>query len=205
MLMRYQYYILAGILLLFTIGVVLLPDRQSRGELDPEELLERAVDDYWFISTDEVAEQIIIGDPAMRVIDVRTPDQYQVYSIPGAINIPLEEILQPEWQDLLEVEGMNFIFYSNSDLLASRAWIICTRRGIENIAIMKGGINRWVETILQPKAPPATAPGEAFALYQFRKGASIYFGGGIDVNTEITGEPLPLVRKKKKTVVSGGC
>ncbi len=203
--MRHQNYFLAGILLLFTIGVVLLPDRRSRGELDPEALLERAVDDYWFVSTDEVAEQIIFGDPTIRLIDVRTTDQYETYSIPGAINIPLAEILQPEWQDLLEMEGMNFIFYSNSDLLASQAWMICTRTGIKNIAIMKGGINRWVETILQPKPPPSTAPGEAFALYQFRKGASIYFGGGMDITTEITGEPLPLVRKKKKTVVSGGC
>ena len=203
--MRNQYFFLAAILLLFTIGVVLLPDRKSRGELDPEALLERAVDDYWFVSTDEVAEQIILGDPTIRLIDVRTPEQYKTYSIPGAINIPLAEILQPEWQDLLEMEGMNFIFYSNGDLLASQAWMICSRTGIENIAIMKGGMNRWVETILQPKAPPATSPSEAFALYQFRKGASIYFGGGIDITTEITGEPLPMVRKKKRTVLEGGC
>ena len=121
------------------------------------------------------------------------------------LNIPVADILQPEWQDLLALDGMNFIFYSNSDLLASQAWLICKRKGNENIAVMKGGMNRWVETILQPEAPLSTAPGEDFALYQFRVGASIYFGGAKEISTEITSEPLPMVRKKKKTVTEGGC
>lgn len=203
--MQKQVYFLAGIILLFTIGVVLLPDRKGRGEIGPEELLESAMDDSWFVSTDEVAEEIISGNPTVRLIDVRIPDQYATYSIPGAINIPVADILQPDWQDLLALDGMNFIFYSNSDLLASQAWLICKRKGIENITVMKGGMNRWVETILQPEAPPSTAPSEAFALYQFRVGASLYFGGGKEISTEITSEPLPLVRKKKKRVTEGGC
>ena len=183
----------------------MLPDRQGSEETGPEELLESVVDGSWFVSTDDVAEEIISGDPTIRLIDVRTPDQYAAYSIPGAINIPVADILQPEWQDLLALDGMNFIFYSNSDLLASQAWLICKRKGNENIAVMKGGMNRWVETILQPEAPLSTAPGEDFALYQFRVGASIYFGGAKEISTEITSEPLPMVRKKKKTVTEGGC
>jgi hypothetical protein len=71
---------------------------------------------------------------------------------------------------------------------------------------MSGGLNRWVETILKPMPPEQTAPSEEFALYDFRKGASMYFGGGGAIEVEEqSAVPVTPVRKKKKQVISGGC
>jgi rhodanese-related sulfurtransferase len=200
-----KYIVLSVIFFLVALGMFLLPDRENKEELGPEELLMNTLDDSWYVSTDEVAERIINGDPTLQLIDLRNAEQYDNYAIPGALNIPVSEMLNQEWMDMFDLEGMNFIFYSNDDVLASQVWLIYSRIGIENIFIMEGGLNYWVETILEPEVPPISAPSEIIAQYQFRQGASIYFGGGVETSSEVESKTLPLRRKKKKTVTSGGC
>ena len=52
---------------------------------------------------------------------------------------------------------------------------------------MKGGLNEWVETIMNPQEPPATASSEIQEQYQFRMAASRYFAGG---SREMNPEPF---------------
>ena len=204
--MNIKYIALSLVLILLGAGLFLLPDRKNFDELKPDDLLAMAGDRSLFLSTDLIASRMIDKDPSLFLIDVRTPDQYEYFSLPGAVNIPLEEILNPEWEDYLEQDGVDVVFYSNGNILADQAWMICKRSHKQDIFIMKGGLNCWFETIMQPPVPPSTAPSEAFDLYQFRKGACQYFGGG---SQAISGEPaqeaVKVSRKKKKSAVEGGC
>ena len=79
--------------------------------------------------------------------------------------------------------------------------------GFENIYVMEGGLNKWFADIMQPEMPPATAPNEAIDLYTFRKGASLYFGGGSEENmgTDMKGKDVKIIRRNKKAVTAGGC
>ena len=71
---------------------------------------------------------------------------------------------------------------------------------------MKGGLNSWFETIIQPTAPGETASELEREQYQFRKGASIYFSGGQTITPDMSGQNAVIVtRKKKKSTVEGGC
>ena len=64
----------------------------------------------------------------------------------------------------------------------------------------------WFETIIQPVPPAETAPDEEIDLYQFRKGASIYFTGGkAAIDQEVSGEPIVVRKKNKNQVIEGGC
>ena len=72
--------------------------------------------------------------------------------------------------------------------------------------ILKGGLNVWFETIIQPVRPPETASDEEIDRYQFRRGASIYFtGGAAPIEAETGGEPVIVRKKTKSQVVEGGC
>ena len=115
-------------------------------------------------------------------------------------------IIYSEWMDYLDIDGMNVVFFSNSDVIADQAWVICSRQGLEHLFVMRGGLNIWAETILKPQKPSESSSSEEFALYDFRLGACQYFGGGsISVESDVVAEPILPVRKKKKTVVEGGC
>ena len=204
--MNKAYYTLAVFMLILGIGLVILPDRDNTDEILPRQILSELRNPSRFISTDKVAEMIIDKDPTLLLVDVRDMYDYLDYSLPGAHSIPLEEVLTYKWVDSLAFENSKIILFSNSDIRADQAWQLMKREGYENIHVMKGGLNKWFETIIQPERPPETAPTEEIDLYEFRKGASIYFtGGAAPIEQGLEAEPV-IVRKKSKTqVVEGGC
>ena len=117
-----------------------------------------------------------------------------------------EEILLYDWVDSLAYHQSKIVLFSNSDILADKAWMLLKREGHQNIHVMKGGLNCWFETIIQPGPPAETAADEEIDRYQFRKGASVYFTGGTTaIETDSDVETVVVTRKNKTQVVEGGC
>jgi sulfur-carrier protein adenylyltransferase/sulfurtransferase len=206
-MMSKTYIVLALIVVLVAVGLLFLPEHSNFEEINPELLIMEINDPARFLSVDQVAERLIDEDPSIMLIDLRTPEQYQEYSLPRSINIPLDQLLIPEWKDYLYQDNMDVILYSNSDLYADQAWIICTRLGYKNLYVMKGGLNEWYTCILEPSEPFETDPTEEFALYSFRLAASQYFGGGTEANvhSDKPKENIVIKRRQKKTTTAGGC
>lgn len=178
--------------------------------LSSDELLDEVNSSVQFVSPDAVAEQIIEQDPFLQLIDVRTPEEFEKFSLPGAINIPLSQLLSDEYAYILNQSDYTNVFYSNGTIFASQAWMLTRMKGYENNYVLMGGLNYWAETIMNPEAPPATSPNEEIAKYNFRKGASQVLGGGADQSDaqqqSILAAPKPPIRKNtQKKRVQGGC
>lgn len=171
----------------------------------PEELLNLAIDDSRYLSTRLVAEKLINDDPSFILVDVRTIYENEEYHIPGSINIPLEELIIPDWEAQLDQEARNIVFYSNSDIYADQAWLIGTQKGYKNLYVMKGGLNEFFSTIMKPTLPADTESSEAFEQYAFDRAASIYFGGSAVKTSAPTAPKEVVVRKKAKKAAEGGC
>jgi len=132
------------------------------------------------------------------------------FSLPGAINIPLTDLLSDEFKDILDQDVKMNVLYSNGTLQANEAWMITTQLGYKNNYVLQGGLNFWAETIMNPTAPASTSPDEELAKYDFRKGASMTLGGGAAVGpaagTSDTKTPAkPIIKKETKKKVQGGC
>ena len=205
--MTKTYIILAIVLIGFAFGLILLPEHKTTNEANPEILLKEAFSKSRFLSPDQIADRLINEDPSIFLIDVRTPDQYQEYSLPGAFNIPLDEMILSDWKDYLDQEDMDVVLVSNGGLYADQAWMLCKRMGYNNLYVMEGGLNAWFKNIMQAEMPAETAAKEDFDLYAFRKGAARYFGGGseIEVESSIPKENIVVKRREKKNVAEGGC
>ncbi|MFO8129342.1 MAG: rhodanese-like domain-containing protein [Bacteroidales bacterium] len=204
--MKRKYIIPILILLLLGAGILILPGRSGEREISPEELLQSLSNDSRFWSTDAVADKIIKQDPSMLLIDVREPEQFNEFSLPGAVNIPLKNILDEEWEPYFDAPDYDVVLFSNGQILPARAWVLLERLGYTNLRVMEGGLNKWAETILQPPKPDASAPGTEWEQYDFRRAARQYFTGGSgEINTEQPDETIQVPRRKKKNVVEGGC
>jgi rhodanese-related sulfurtransferase len=204
--MNKTYIILASVLVLLGIGLVFLKANTNKDELNPEKLLTEINENTRYISTDELAKRIIESDPSVQLIDVRPAKEASKFMLQGAINIPLADLLNEDSQAVFGQDGKDFIFYSNDDIFANQAWTITRRLGIKNLHVLKGGLNYWAETILQPVAPAATEPQEAFDLYQARLGASQFFTGAtLEVKKSEPLEKIDLKPKTKTKQVEGGC
>lgn len=195
-----------------TLGVVIAAIPQNTTHpyrLSPEELLEQANSGIQYFSPDQIADMIINKDPSLLLIDVRTQDLYEAFHLPGAINIPLADLLSDDWQVYLDQDVRHNVFYSNGTVKANEAWMITMQLGYENNFVLQGGLNYWVETIMHPEAPPSTSPDEEIAKYNFRKGAGMQLGGSSVVAAEsqsITSPTLPKITPRpKKKRAKGGC
>jgi len=177
-------------------------------KLTADELLEKAVSYDQYVHPDQVADMLVQKDPVLQLIDVRTPDEFDKFNLPGSINIPLSDLLSPDYKEIIDQDLKMNVFYSNGTVKANEAWLITRQLGYKNNYVMQGGMNYWAETILNPQKPPATSPDEEIAKYNFRKGASMALGGAeLESNTaDIKIPAKPIIKKKpKKKRVAGGC
>ncbi len=202
-------------LIALSIGLFMLPPKYDLNELKPEQLLVEIIDETRFLTTDMVAEMIISEDPSIQLIDVRTPEEFKKFSLTRSINVPLKNLLDKNkkgkyvWANLLNQDTKKNIFYSNGSIYANQAWMLSRRLNFKNNYVMKGGLNYWIETIIVPKHPDKYATKDEVNLYKFRKGASMFFGGGTTTGSN-TEKPKNIkiktkVIKKKIEEEEGGC
>ena len=201
---------LTAILLGLGLVIAFVPENTTKPyRLSAADMLTEVQFGTEMISPDELADWLINKDPSIQLIDVRTPKDYNQFHLDGALNIPLSKILDNEWVDYVDQGIKMNIFYSNGTTLSHEAWMLTRQLGYENNYVLQGGLNFWTETILNPSAPSPYSADDEIAKYEFRKGASQYFGGGgVKSSTsqaKSKASKPKIKRKKKKKAPQGGC
>jgi sulfur-carrier protein adenylyltransferase/sulfurtransferase len=179
-------------------------------KLTPAELLDEMNTRTQYVAPDVIADMIIKKDPSLRLIDLRSLEEFEAFSLPGAINIPAADLLSDKFSEILNQNIKMNVFYSNGTLAANEAWMITRQLGYTNNYVLEGGLNYWFDAILNPQKPASVNPDEEFAKYDFRKSAGQALGGGgltAQTPSDQGGQSAkPVVKpaaKKKKA--SGGC
>ena len=133
------------------IGLILafLPYNPAKSfQLKPGELLEKSLSETIYFSVDQVARFVNNEDSLVQIIDIRSEEEYKICNIPGSINIPFNDLLNPDWAGYFIQPKMKTILYGNGDQLTNSAWTILTGLGSENCFVMNGGLNEWYKTIM---------------------------------------------------------
>ena len=199
-----RYKTLAAILILLAGGLVLLPKYQKSEGIPAAQLLSNIISLERYVSTDQIADKIISQDPSFILIDVRDEKSYVTYTLPNAINIPLKKLLDKEFESFLNQDQFDVVFFSDDYFYADQAWALCNRLKYKNLHVLKGGINEWFTTIINPTEPLENMPLEAFELYATRKAVMYPDQLKADTTNKIVPKKIVPVKKKKKTA-EGGC
>ncbi|HPF51692.1 MAG TPA: rhodanese-like domain-containing protein [Draconibacterium sp.] len=203
--MNKNYIILTILMLVLAVGTLFLTMKHEPKQIDPQELLQEIIQPTRYVSTDQVAKMIIQGDPSLMLVDVRSIYEYEEYTLPGAINVPLEELLVNDNLLYFGIPGKKVIFVSNDDIQADQMWVLTKRLGYGSTYVMKGGINCWMQTIIDPQRPAETAAATDFETYSFRKGAQMYFTGAGSEDAGSGQVNVQVQRRQKSNVAAGGC
>jgi rhodanese-related sulfurtransferase len=205
-------HLLTLVLAILAIIIAMVPQNTTRPyKLTADQLLAEIRTGTQFVSPDELADQIIRKDPSIQLIDVRNPREFDMFSLPGAINIPLQDILSEQNSDLLNQGTKMNIFYSNGSTEANEAWLLTRQLGYQNNYVLRGGLNYWMETVMNPANPGTSVSNDELARYDFRKAASMALGGGgsmapVSAASSKQAATKPgIVPVKKKKNASGGC
>jgi sulfur-carrier protein adenylyltransferase/sulfurtransferase len=213
--MNRNYIALAVIAIGLAIGILIMDrDKQVR-EIDPELLAVAYNDPSRFLSIDEVTDRLVQKDPGLILIDVRPADQFKLFAIPGAVNIPIDSLFTPSSMDLLKRKELDKVLCSNSDVWSDQAWLLCTRLEMPSVFVLEGGVNNWFHSIVQATEPPVTAPQDEHDIYSFRLAANQYFFGKKEMpvaEQEKTAKPktpvakqAPVLRSEPAAETGGGC
>ena len=105
--------------------------------------------------------------------------------------------------------GKDKVLFSNADLTAEKAWLLCTRFSLNRIYIMKGGMNELFNTIINQKEISGTPSSADLDLLNFRKAARQFLMGsaetGNNQKSSAVKQQVIVVRKAPGAKSGGGC
>lgn len=132
-------------------------------------------------SVDELATWLIEGRDDFRLIDVRTPGDFESGSIGDAENIPIAEIVSDKTLARLPTNRM-LLVYSNGSENAAKATVMLRLSGFD-AHLLTGGYNAWQEKILNPDISAEALDGESLDVAEQRAYACYFVGERSDAAT----------------------
>lgn len=132
--------------------VLFLPEspKSKWYEAKAETLLSEASAEKQYIGIEEVVYKLLHPkEMDLMLVDVRPEADFQIFNLPGSINIPLENILDRSSKTMLSDAEKTVVFYSHGSVTANQAWMLTRRYGLENPRVLKDGLNGMFEAIFK--------------------------------------------------------
>lgn len=162
-------------LVAFILGLIALiagsPYDSNEVKVNVKEISLSTVRESDKIKPEVLAEWIIQGKADYYLIDLRTPEEFEKYSLPEAENIPLVSLPDAEL-----FRNQKLILYSNDNIEAAQGWFILKSKGFKNVYILDGGIEKWQSDVLFPRLK-SNPTKEELALFEKKRAVASYFGG----------------------------
>lgn len=173
--MNARVFLSLNIIAISIILLVFPAGEASKGQLSPLQEVYNFQQGRQFIDVDKAARLINESDTNYQIIDIRSFEEFLASSLPGSINIPLSELLAPEWQGYLkQEEGIN-ILYSNGDYYSNLALALLSSKGYTGNISLKGGLNEWYAVIMNTEFKGGRITARENALYENRTKAKNLF------------------------------
>lgn len=206
---KYEGYGLEVLLLVAVAFIIAFMPAQSVNsykETDEQKLYTKALSDDHLVSSEELAFNVLHEVDHIKIIDVRDPEAFAEFHLPGAINIPYSDITKEQFATTFENDYGKNILVSNGGVQAEKAWLLVTRLGYSNNFVLNGGLNQFVSNIFYaPRPDPEVIKKEIHDQYRFRQRAAKVFREG--ETQKITSKKKvgsPKI-KEQSVEVSGGC
>jgi 3-mercaptopyruvate sulfurtransferase SseA len=192
---------------LLAIGLILaiIPYTGARSlSVKPEALIPEAFSEDAFISVDQLARYIAGEDSTIRIIDLRSQGDFNSLSIPGSVNIPYEDLLKKDPYTFLGTGDQKNILYSNDDVYSGYALVLAKGMGFSNVYMLKGGLNEWINTVMNSRFTGEKITARENALFEARTKARRLF---TEFNSLPDSLKAKLLESKKLEAMKldGGC
>lgn len=188
---------------------IFLPSERSSSlaENHPKRLSMEWTENRHLVSAEKATFDIMRGNDNVVFIDLRDQEQYRRFTLPGAINIPPENILDRTYRSFFREDKRDKVFFGNGSSLSTKAWITARRAGYDNVYLLDGGLNRMFDMIFIDND---TLSVDSPRLYnfssRFAKKARRFFteGEANDAETERR-VPVHTIIEVTTPAAQGGC
>lgn len=152
------------------------------------------------IPADKLANDIVNNYYSLNIIDVRTPEEYNAWHMPMAINIPLDQLLDRQNIPLFRQKLRTNIFYADGDTLVRMACLKAKFAGNSDNRILTESADEFRKMYYEPVAPLPGAVKSQITIYNFRVETAKKM---TDMENAMKKRSAPV--KREAVTVRGGC
>jgi rhodanese-related sulfurtransferase len=116
---------------------------QKTAEVQHSEL----INGNYLISPDKARDILSKQSDDYIFVDIRNPREFDNFHIEGAVNVPLQRVLDDEFIPYLK-DKKKKVLYSNEVVKANEIRLLLTQYGYDNLFVLQGGANYWKENML---------------------------------------------------------
>jgi hypothetical protein len=197
---KMRYILSMGLALLIIITMGITPDKKQviQNRIAKAEEQKKCV--FHEISADKLAYEISNHHYKMNVIDVRSPEEYNEYHIPLAINIPLNEIMDRKWEKIFKQKIKPNYFYADADTIVKKACLLARHVGKSENFILRETVSEFKAMFTDPQPPGPYASKSEVNIFNFRSKANHDMTNLVEALKNIN---QPVVQKP--VIIKGGC
>lgn len=158
---------------------------------------------------DEAMEIVSNKTPGYIFIDIRNPYEFVKGNIEGSVNIPFQNFLADEnieFFDKMMKDSITLVVYGWDQTEANSPWMILKQLAYTNIKILLGGYGFYsgetFDMYSESEIPQYFAEEPK---YNYMEIMDSFSNGNSIEDTSTDYQTITPVRKKKKSVVEGGC
>ena len=189
----------AGVLALGAV-LVFLPNRKAHLVAVVSDAQYQATHPVASMDVDELAFRIVDHEPNIRMIDIRSKEQYAKLALPGAYNAAVTDLFGRDWIPVISQRHVKKVIIADNEQQERIACLLLDELGYENLAILRGGFLSFDKTILSASGFVPTGSRWDPDVKQFRQNAR-------DVILKLIADAKNKSPKEPKKVrkIQGGC
>jgi rhodanese-related sulfurtransferase len=124
-----------------------------------------------FISAPELAQRIMRGDRDLRVFDLRTPEAFAQFHVPGARHAAVTSLESDPLTPQTDV-----VLYGDARATIVEALAVLRTRDHRDVLVLREGLYEWLSRVQEPRLAVTPTPEER-AEFERAAEMSRFFGG----------------------------
>jgi rhodanese-related sulfurtransferase len=176
---------------------IVAPDYSAKNET----VLAAITDDAQKILPLQLHEVIAADSLAsFTLVDLRSSPEFSRGTLPGAINIPLDELLKNSSLKLMKKSGKTVLLFSDDESQAAAASVLLISKGFDDVKILANDYTYIKTNVLENFQPASAFSKSEKARFDFNR----FFRTG-DGDDAAPARPEPKIIQTEIVKVQGGC
>lgn len=146
------------------------PYAARHGSIDVPSLARIVAREEDHVTALELAQWLKDRRPGLRIVDVRSAEEYAAYHVPRAERVALDSLTSAAFR-----KDETIVLYSEGGAHAAQAWVFFRALGYNKVFFLRGGVYEWLEQVMNPSLADTTPA--ARAAFTHAAALSRYFGG----------------------------
>ncbi|HEU4889456.1 MAG TPA: rhodanese-like domain-containing protein [Thermoanaerobaculia bacterium] len=121
------------------------PYRAQQQGIDVQELAAQVAREEDHVTALELAAWIKDRKPRLRVIDLRSEEEFDEYHVPRAELMSFEQLLSARF-----ASDETIVLISDGGAHAAQAWVFLCALGHEHVYFLRGGLGEWLDDVMNP-------------------------------------------------------